>query len=185
VYLDLSARPRHSHKMDLLQQTCRNLASASQYDPTLVGQTSLSLELSESSYSTEQTFVGFEALRRSTLLSLKYPMEHGIVWTGMNRQAHRSRVRDCMKWVQFTYKWPVMTVPLNPKRHRERLTTCFRQFSVPDSKFQWTLSTHSTVRHYTDWCWNAVRVSPLRAIVDGYVMSTDTETWRGGRDVNE
>ncbi len=51
--------------------------------PTLIGQTKLlASRLHEASSQYGQpgtTFVGFEALRRSSILSLKYPMEHGIV----------------------------------------------------------------------------------------------------------
>jgi actin-related protein len=51
--------------------------------PTLVGVTKLLPgKLSEASNQwsvTGTTFVGFEALRRSSVLSLKYPMEHGII----------------------------------------------------------------------------------------------------------
>jgi actin-related protein len=51
--------------------------------PTLVGVTKLLPgKLSEASNqwgTPGTTFVGFEALRRSSVLSLKYPMEHGII----------------------------------------------------------------------------------------------------------
>ena len=51
--------------------------------PTLIGVTKLLPgKLSESCNqwgAPGSSFVGFEALRRSSLISLKYPMEHGII----------------------------------------------------------------------------------------------------------
>lgn len=48
--------------------------------PTIVGQTKLLPgRLSDVNAAIGQTYYGFEALRRASMLSLKYPMEHGIV----------------------------------------------------------------------------------------------------------
>ena len=48
--------------------------------PTMLGQTKLLPgRLGDSQAASGRTYVGFEALKRSSQLSLKYPMEHGIV----------------------------------------------------------------------------------------------------------
>ena len=90
--------------------------------PTLVGQTKLLPgKLNESCYN---TFVGFEALRRSSQLSLKYPMEHGIVmdWDEIT-QIIEHAVCECMKldMSQLTSGLLLTESPLNPRKHRERL----------------------------------------------------------------
>ena len=47
--------------------------------PTLVGFPKITkLTSASSSFTADQVFIGLEALKRSPLLSLKYPIEHGI-----------------------------------------------------------------------------------------------------------
>ena len=78
-------------------------------------------------------FVGAEALERSRLVDIRYPIEHGVVtnWEDMERV-----------W-QYTFysgilvapeEYPVLLMerPLNPKASRERLTQImFETFNVP------------------------------------------------------
>lgn len=95
--------------------------------PTIVGQSKLTsgrLGESTSSASYGTTFVGFEALRRSTQLSLKYPMEHGLVmdWEDIARLITYS-VKDCLKaeFESLSSGLMITESPLNPKKHRERM----------------------------------------------------------------
>lgn len=104
--------------------------------PTLVGQTKLlPSKLNDPSPSSEAVYVGVEAFRRASLLSLKYPMEHGIImdWDEITQLMEIS-VRDSMK-VDFTSLTNGMMLTesaLNPKRHREKMTQlAFEHFSVP------------------------------------------------------
>jgi actin-related protein len=47
--------------------------------PTLVGVPKLTKISSASQPKDDQVFVGLDALKRSPLLSLRYPIEHGII----------------------------------------------------------------------------------------------------------
>lgn len=47
--------------------------------PTLVGVPKITKINSAASLKDEKVYVGLEALKRSPLLSLKYPIEHGIM----------------------------------------------------------------------------------------------------------
>ena len=94
--------------------------------PTIVGQTKLLPgRLSDVNAALGQNYFGFEALRRSSVLSLKYPMEHGIVmdWDEMGDLLSYC-VRDCMKtdFDSLTSGLMLTESPLNPKRHKEIMT---------------------------------------------------------------
>ena len=54
--------------------------------PTLVGWPKLT-KLNSSQSNKDELYIGLEALKRSPLLSLKYPIEHGIVldWDEVER----------------------------------------------------------------------------------------------------
>jgi actin-related protein len=69
-------------------------------------------------------FVGLDALKRSPLLSLKYPIEHGIIldWDEITLFIDHL-ITSCMKLnSQQINEGLLMTeAPLNPKRNREKL----------------------------------------------------------------
>ena len=93
--------------------------------PTLVGFPKITkLSSASSSFNTEQVYIGLEALKRSPLLSLKYPIEHGIIldWDEASLLLDHV-VTSCMK-LDFTQLYNGLMIteaPLNPKRNRERL----------------------------------------------------------------
>lgn len=70
-------------------------------------------------------FVGLDALKRSPLLSLKYPIEHGIIldWEEIGMLLEHS-VNQCMKlnFNDLSDGLMLTEAPLNPKRNRERMT---------------------------------------------------------------
>jgi actin-related protein len=163
--------------------------------PTIVGQSKLApgkLGESSSSASYGATFLGFEALRRSTQLSLKYPMEHGIVmeWDDITKLIKYS-VKDCLKMEleSLTSGLMITESPLNPKRHRERMAQlAFEELEVP--KFQ--ISMNSLNALYSEALTSGLvfecgeGLSTCVPIVDGYILSHAIQKFDiGGRDVNE
>jgi len=79
-------------------------------------------------------FVGPKAEEHRGLLSIHYPMEHGIVtdWNDMERIWHYIYSKDQLQ--TFAEEHPVLLTeaPLNPKRNREKAAEIFfESFNVP------------------------------------------------------
>ena len=79
-------------------------------------------------------FVGPKAEEHRGLLSLRYPMEHGIVtdWNDMERIWQYVYGNDQLQ--TFAEEHPVLLTeaPLNPKRNREKAAEIFfESFNVP------------------------------------------------------
>ncbi|TNV78000.1 hypothetical protein FGO68_gene7504 [Halteria grandinella] len=161
--------------------------------PTLVGQTKLLPgRLSDVNAASGQQYFGFEALRRSSVLSLKYPMEHGIVmdWDEIGELLNYC-VRDCMKcdFESLTSGIMLTESPLNPKRHKELMTqTLFESFNVP--KMQISMNALNAL--YSEALQSGLvlecgeGLTSCVPIVDGYVLHQSVQRLDlGGRDVNE
>ena len=161
--------------------------------PTMLGQTKLLPgRLSDTKAAEGQTYVGFEALRRSSLLSLKYPMEHGIVmdWDEITQLLEHT-VREGMKleFDSLTSGLMMTESPLNPKAHRERLTQlAFEQFEVP--RFQVSMNAMNAL--YSEALTSGLvlecgeGLSTCVPIFEGYVIHNAIQRLDvGGRDVNE
>jgi len=101
--------------------------------PTIVGSPKL---VKVSSFSQKDNFyVGHEALKRSPLLSLQYPVEHGIVvdWDEASLLIDSVLTKEMgVKGEELTAGLMMMEAPLNPRRNRESLAELmFEQYRVP------------------------------------------------------
>eukprot|EP00347_Sterkiella_histriomuscorum_P005121 403357814 len=160
--------------------------------PTLVGFPKITKINSGSMQNQDQTFVGLEALKRSPLLCLKYPIEHGIIldWDEIDMLINHC-VNSQMK-VNFSELHGGLMMseaPLNPKRNREKLAELvFEKYQVP--KFQ--ISMQSLNALYAEGLHSGLvlecgeGISTCVPIVEGYVQSHAIQRLDiGGRDINE
>jgi centractin len=110
------------------------------------------------------------------VLSLKYPMEHGIVmdWDEIGELLSYC-VRDCLKceFESLTSGIMLTESPLNPKRHREQMAqSLFENFNVP--KMQISMNALNAL--YSEALHSALvlecgeGLTSCVPIVDGYVL---------------
>mmetsp|Transcript_67144 Transcript_67144/g.148774 ORF Transcript_67144/g.148774 Transcript_67144/m.148774 type:complete len:383 (-) Transcript_67144:77-1225(-) len=78
-------------------------------------------------------FMGEEAISKKGVLSLSYPLEHGIVkdWNDMEKVWHHT-FYDALRVNPEEQAIIVSEAPMNPKKNRERMVELlFEKFSVP------------------------------------------------------
>lgn len=80
-------------------------------------------------------YMGEEAISKKGVLSLSYPIEHGIVkdWTDMEKIWHYT-FYDALRVNPEEHAIVVSEAPMNPRKNRERMVEMlFEKFSVPAS----------------------------------------------------
>merc|ERR1719446_1687400 len=78
-------------------------------------------------------FMGEEALSKKGVLSITYPIEHGVVkdWSDMEKVWHHTFF-DALRVNPEDHAVVVSEAPMNPKKNRERMVEMlFEKFSVP------------------------------------------------------
>jgi len=160
--------------------------------PTLVGIPKITKIGSSATLKEDQIFVGLDALKRSPLLSLKYPIEHGIIldWDEIELLMEHS-VTSCMKadFEQLDSGLMLTEPPLNPKLNREKMAELvLESFKVP--KFQISMQSLNAI--YAEGLYTGMvlesgeGISTCVPVVEGFVLSHAINRIDiGGRDVNE
>ncbi|KAH3777527.1 actin, cytoplasmic 1-like [Dreissena polymorpha] len=136
----------------------------------------------------KDTYIGDEAQNKRGILSLRYPVEHGVVtnWDDMEKILHHTFYNE-LQVSPEERKVLLTEAPLNPKRNRERMAMImFETFNVPAFYvgIQAVLSLYASGRTTGVVFDSGDGVSHVVPIYEGYALPHAVErTNLAGRDL--